>query len=632
MKKIKYILFVLLAFFIFNVDAKAFEADYSVKNYYMDATITSNGDLKVREALVTKGDINGYERELYFSNSKLSSSKYFNFENNSIYNPSDITDFNVSAYKVNKNDSFDDVLDSDPTYFEKVSSASSGTSGKYTLAEYTNQAVIRTYNSCQSCTVAFYLEYTVKDVVVLHNDVAEVYYQIIGEDFWDDIDNVEIRVHLPEQDKSENFRVWAHGNLAGEIWKNDDKDGMTLTISNLRSGEGVDFRTTFDTSLVDETLIEKQTGIDATDGILEVEQERADEANRKREKQKLIIKILQYIAVGYLIMLVILWIYIGNKYDKEYKSEFDGEYYREFIEDYDVEVIDYLFNKTITPNAMSASIMNLIYKKKISAEKLGEKDYTFTLITRDGLSDNENKLVDFLFEKVGNDTTFTTKELKAYAKSTSTYSKFQSSYDSWKNAVVKEGVKQQFYESVGRGKVIGVLYSILGFIIFVISLQLVDGFILGHILILPALIFFIYCCSFTRKTKKGIEHYNKWKAFKKFLTDFGSFSDKELPEVILWERYLVYAVVFGIANKVQKDMNVKIQEMEELNPGMNYHTFIAYDYLRMSHIVNSSVSSAVSAAASTQAAQAARSSGSGGGGGFSGGGGFGGGGGGGHGF
>jgi ribonucleoside-diphosphate reductase alpha chain len=38
-----------------------------------------------------------------------------------------------------------------------------------------------------------------------------------------------------------------------------------------------------------------------------------------------------------------------------------------------VEVIDYLMNSNITPNAMSASIMNLIYKKNIKAEKILEQ-------------------------------------------------------------------------------------------------------------------------------------------------------------------------------------------------------------------------------------------------------------------
>ena len=128
---------------------------------------------------------------------------------------------------------------------------------------------------------------------------------------------------------------------------------------------------------------------------------------------------------------------------------------------------------------------------------------------------------------------------------------------------------------------------------------------------------------------KGREHYLKWKAFKNFLKDFGSFKDKELPEVKLWEKYLVYATVFGLAKEVQKTMRVKLTE---LGYDATYvHSYWYYNDFYMGNVISNSISKAHS---NSNAAIAASSSSSGGGygGGFSGGGGFGGGGGSGHGF
>ena len=130
-----------------------------------------------------------------------------------------------------------------------------------------------------------------------------------------------------------------------------------------------------------------------------------------------------------------------------------------------------------------------------------------------------------------------------------------------------------------------------------------------------------------RKSKKGIEHYAKWKAFKNFLNDFGSFSTKELPEVILWERYLVYATIFGLAKKVQKDMNVKIKEIDVSN--MNNNTYIFINNYNFSSILNDSVNQAYNGAQRAITRESTSSSGGsfgGHGGGFSSGGGFGGGG------
>ena len=152
-------------------------------------------------------------------------------------------------------------------------------------------------------------------------------------------------------------------------------------------------------------------------------------------------------------------------------------------------------------------------------------------------------------------------------------------------------------------------------------------------LIVPCIAFVIYVLAFKRRTKKGNEHYVRWKAFKNFLEDFGNFSIKELPEIELWEKYLVYAVLFGIADKVQKVMNVKIKEFSN-DVVLDSDLLVYNNFYHMSYVVNSSVNSAISAASRASASKAISTSSSGGGfgGGFSSGGGFGGGGRGGGGF
>ena len=42
----------------------------------------------------------------------------------------------------------------------------------------------------------------------------------------------------------------------------------------------------------------------------------------------------------------------------------------------------------------------------------------------------------------------------------------------------------------------------------------------------------IYPFTITKRTLKGNDHYYKWKAFKRFLLDFGRFNEKELPEIL----------------------------------------------------------------------------------------------------
>lgn len=638
----KLYLFLILLIFPFIAHA---EVDYDITDYYITSDIEVAGGLKIKELVVLDGTFNGYERNIVYRNDSLEEWKAgnVNFEKSSIYNAVGIDNLKVAAMKVNGNVSFD-TMKNISNYASEVDSANLGESNVYTATKNSNGIDVRMYMPANNEKVAFYLEYVVANAVVMHNDVAELYFPFIGDKFSDDIDNVNVQVFLPAADTSNNFRIWAHGPLSGEInkYQNENKEniGLIASIKDLKANTGFDIRVTFDKSLILVPQFLHHSNEDALDKILEVENKRADDANAKRKKIKAVYYSIKYAAIGYLIFLIVMWIYIYVKFDKEYKADFKNKYNREFIDDYNVEVIDYLFNKNITPNAMSASIMNLVYKKNISVEEMPsdkkKKEYTFKLLNKENLSKSEEYLIEFLFDTVGNGSVFTTKKLKDYAKSTSSYSTFTSKYSTWKNNVIQEGQQQNFYESNTKIKFIGLIIALIGGLIFVTNILCNTDILIAYALIIPIVIFAIYIMTFNRRTKNGNEDYAKWKAFKNFLNDFGTFDIKELPEITLWERYMVYATIFGLAKKFQKSMNVYIQELDPngtLYP-YYYNSWMYYDLnYAVADSVNSAVNSAVNYSINTANANSSYSSGSGFGGGFSsgGGGGFGGGGGG-HGF
>ena len=638
----KLYLFLILLIFPFIAHA---EVDYDITDYYITSDIEVAGGLKIKELVVLDGTFNGYERNIVYRNDSLEEWKAgnVNFEKSSIYNAVGIDNLKVAAMKVNGDVSFD-TMKNISNYASEVDSANLGESNVYTTTKNSNGIDVRMYMPANNEKVAFYLEYVVANAVVMHNDVAELYFPFIGDKFSDDIDNVNVQVFLPAADTSNNFRIWAHGPLSGEInkYQNENKEniGLIASIKDLKANTGFDIRVTFDKSLILVPQFLHHSNEDALDKILEVENKRADDANAKRKKIKAVYYSIKYAAIGYLIFLIVMWIYIYVKFDKEYKADFKNKYNREFIDDYNVEVIDYLFNKNITPNAMSASIMNLVYKKNISVEEMPsdkkKKEYTFKLLNKENLSKSEEYLIEFLFDTVGNGSVFTTKKLKDYAKSTSSYSTFTSKYSTWKNNVIQEGQQQNFYESNTKIKFIGLIIALIGGLIFVTNILCNTDILIAYALIIPIVIFAIYIMTLNRRTKNGNEDYAKWKAFKNFLNDFGTFDIKELPEITLWERYMVYATIFGLAKKVQKSMNVYIQELDPngtLYP-YYYNSWMYYDLnYAVADSVNSAVNSAVNYSINTANANSSYSSGSGFGGGFSsgGGGGFGGGGGG-HGF
>lgn len=639
MKKILVLIISLFSFI--SVNYAVSNVNYKIDDYIVDSRIDISGNMVVREVIKVKGSFNGYIRDLKYknSNNKVFDKSIDSFYGSSIYDASNIEVRKVGTINYDKELDFN-VFDQSVNKFTMNDSCTVN-KGCYEKSDITDGVSLKMYNETNNSSTYFYIEYLLGNVVVIHEDIAEVYFNFVGDMFDDDINKYKLRVVLPDKTK-ELVRVWAHGPLNGNVSPIKDENGYYyggyLEINDLYSNTPVDMRLTFDKNLilVDHPYLKKSEVL-ALDKILEVENLRADKANKEREKAKFFMYGSYALGSVYLVLLVLLFVYIYIKYDKELKTNFDMEYNREFINDYDVTNIEYLFDKKITEKAFSTSILNLIYKKNIKIEQIDKKDYKLIKVNTDNVSESEEYLMKMIFDNIGNKEYVLLSQIKKYAKEIhGTTSEFLTSFTTWQNKVTSESIKNNFYESNTKIKVLGVLFSLVGYLVFYVMVRF-NGFNLFSIIIfICALVFMIYVLIFNKRTKRGAEDYQKWKAFKRFLEDFGRFDEKELPEIVLWERYLVYANIFGIADKVGKTMKIKFNEINTNNQYSNGD--LLFDYMmwnNLNHSINNTVRSSVSTARTVvneAIAKSSSSSGGGFGGGFSSGGGFGGGGGGGRGF
>lgn len=617
------IIFSLLCFLCLPIISLA--ANYNITNYYIKANINDNGDMDVSELLVLHGTFNGYERDLVYKNSS----------SDSIYNASDIT--NLEIYSGSVTNVSMATFDQDFDLSTEDYSAVSGDRNKYILSNIEGGIRARMYYRTDSASTAFLIKYTLKDVMILHNDCAEIYWNFIGTGFEDSIRDLQIEVTYPEKLELDDFNWWFHGDLTGNSHYDNSGDTTKViaSVNHIYAGSAVDFRTLIPKDAVLSSSITKKTSEDVRKSIIAHEDEIVANDLKLIKRNKILYYVFYVLTICYFICLVLAWIYAYRKYDKERKPKFNLEYNREFIDDYSVEDIDYLMHKNITPNAMSASIMNLIYKKNIKAEKLPDKknNFKFTLLSSENVTASEASLIKFLFEEVGSNGEFTSSSLKAYASSTSTCDSFMSEYNIWKNKVLNDAKSQGFYDTLSGKIKPGFIMLFIAFVIYFFGRLVFNVQIfLMNFLFVGAAIFIIYLGTISKRSERGAEDYAKWKAFKKFLNDFGDFSVKDLPEIILWERYLVYATIFGLASKVQKAMNVKIQEIDTSTYGGNVYMF---NDINIAPMISSSINSAYTGAQNAinrNSIEASGGSFGGHGGGFSSGGGFGGGGGGGRGF
>lgn len=607
----KYILFFLLLIIPFKV-----YASYTSK-YYVDVTVNEDGSLTFKEMISFDGSYNYFERRLYLKGNykQFTGNSPSDFYGTDIYNASEIT--NICASSVPKEITDFDYVDNHNYCFDLTTNGYKGQKNKYTYDDTTSNKIIRIYNP-SSQNENFYLEYTIKDAVVIHNDVAELLYNF---EWSEDILDYQVYLHLPND--STTFRIYSHGPMQGENSLIDKKTAYAYW-KDLEANAKTDIRIIFDKSLVPNG--NKKSNVDALDKIVSYETDLANTQNELREnlKQDLIRNAVYYTeyaeqhptrssynnAYNYVELLeettlkqellerlekvldkvsrqekivrtinltiISIWflglIYLLYKFykyhDKEYANNLPSEYYRDLPNAYGPEILGYLLTRSnIKSDYLSASIMELIRKKSLKIDNDYSDKKKFKIIDLKNeevdkdLTSSEILLKKWFINDVGNGEYVTNDDIKKASKND--YEDFLSNYSTWKNDVIARGKAMNFYENNTWNKTKYSLYCLLGILIYllVIKIDNTSNYTLIYTLCLPiSIISFIYIVFSTKKTKEGNDDYNKWMAFKKFLLDFGRFQEKELPEIYLWEHFLVYATAFGIADKVRKSMEMKIKE------------------------------------------------------------------------
>lgn len=638
MRKIRLILFSLFIMFL-----PIFVYADGTARYYIEVNVLDTGDAEIKELKLMDGVYKGYKTSIrYKSNglSKFDGSKS-SFEGSDIYNASALTDVKVYDVKFTTTDF--SIINNKNREFVLVNSAEKGDYGVYTKTTNSEGIEILSYQPSVYKRASL-VTYTLKDLVVVHNDIAEIAHDFIGTDYAEEINNLIIRINLPSSSKE--LRIFSHGPLNGKNRIIDDKS-VEITYETLDKENAVDGRVVFDKSIVPNAT--KKSNVDGLGKILEVEKERANYANklreaaRKREKMLQTLAIIMEILLGiWLIGLIVIVYKFYNKNDKEYRSEFNGKYFRDFPEEYTPSTVSYLMNKSINNLSFNAGILDLIRKKAITIEEVTidkkgllknkqQKDYKLSRnmnFNLDTLSTSEKKLFNLLIGTVGNGDYVILGDMKEFSKDYNNAKRLISGYDGWRYACESEAETEEFYENTKKEKTNCILYSLI--FIPITFLALLCGSNMGRVLLIDlfGILAIIYFSSATKRTKKGNEQYHKWKGLKNFLADFGRLDEKDLPEIKLWERYLVYATMFGLAVKVQNAMKMNLERM-------NYSDNIDFTYLyfdnyyfsnSMTNAVNSSLSSARGTISTHELASSSDSSSGGYGGGSSfGGGGFGGG-------
>lgn len=637
MKKTKKILIILMFLILFIIlgNNKSNAGSLYLNNLDFNAQINQDGSMNVTETW----NISIYETNTLFKTFKTDKSKY-----------SSITNVQVSEVTGSTEKSFKEINSLMYHVTKDCYYGLKNDNGNFEIAWGVGL-------DDSSADKIYKISYKVNDAIAKYQDYAELYWQFVGSDFEIDCKKVTGTIVLPQNVSSkEDIRVWGHTEgLNGEIYATTSSK-IEFEVNKFYAGSYIEVRSLFPTAIV--TNSGRTYSKNILDEVISEETKWADEANARRQKAESTKKIVNIVFV---ILIAIIDVVLLKKSIKilkkasektKIKPSQDIEYFREMPrKNVTPAQALYVYNETLTNvstnqmgNIFSATLLDLCLKKYIEFEEnpSDKKNIIIKILKKEvdeKLEKSEKIIFQYIVGAAKGNLQLTIKDIEKYMKKHST--NLVELKDDVEKASVKELEQNGLYDAeeakekrnYDNKSIVSITMTIVVFfVVFGLMPALID-YISGKVLFIGILSIIAlsilknisvrkYAKKINVYTQKGIDEKQEWRGLKKYMEDFSMLDKREIPEIVIWEQFLVYATAFGIADKVIKQLKVVYKE---LGRSLDFDdSSYGYMYFMMNNNFSSSFTNSMSSAFTSAYASnysSSYSSGSGFGGGFSGGGG-----------
>ena len=467
--------------------------------------------------------------------------------------------------------------------------------GKYYAEEIKNNVVevaFGTGKKKSSGNVKFQISYKINNVINSYEDCQEFYWKFLDKSNGMMCKNISGTITLPRNlSNSENLLVWGHGNINGRI----DKSGtnkVKFKIKNFSAGNMLEIRVVTKEKMFN---VEGKT-FTMLNGIQKEETRWASKTNENIKENRIILIIILSIEVIILLFIfkdIKTYFYInksGNKIEKrnlEYFRDIPREETSTPGEGAFLYYFDNNFNWTDgkQSDVLAANILNLCLKGYISFEKkLEDKIYISILKGKEDLKEDEKEIYNLIKDAIGKKESIEVKELQDFAKKN--YDKYSAHVRSMvkhiKENLYSENIidkkQEKLYDktysptpTIFAGIFMAIIIFILMSLLPIIDVGYLAAFgisirnnLLEIILVLVPIIALLIILEQNRKkargnlyklTQKGEDEQAEWKGLSKYLKHYSLLNERGVFDIIIWEKYLVYATAFGISEKVIEELH-----------------------------------------------------------------------------
>jgi uncharacterized membrane protein len=436
---------------------------------------------------------------------------------------------------------------------------------------------VEVYGLWTDTTVAYTLSYRLTNAAVRWADTSELYWFAVAKNWGAATGSTQATIRLPAGVKADQVKVWVHGPLTGSSHINDDAS-VSFSVSDLPANSPVEPRLLFPAEALSGVQASSEPRLQK---VLDEEGALADAANAQREAAKRQVEEDRRIAaviawVGAFVALLLLGIvvFLFFRYGREYRPTFAGKYFREVPEQLHPALVSHLMSMgTVQDEAISASLMDLADRGVVrmepttveSAGLFGTKSEPTYLMTLDTskwatLPPLDQQLLTLLFTTIAGDSTLTVAEMKDWAKANA--QEFQDGLNEFKAAVAAEADARGFLEKSGKTA------STVAWVLTVLAVFAgCGGAVFGENLVVGVLAVAVLATmgalsvNMSRRSTAASELHAKYAALRNYLRDFSRLQEAPPSSVVLWNQFLVLAVVFGIADAVIAQLKVAVPQV-----------------------------------------------------------------------
>ena len=419
----------------------------------------------------------------------------------------------------------------------------------------------------------FSIAYTMHGVATAYDDVIDVNVQVWGDQWPVGASEVTARVQVPGSPQPGDVYVWGHPyGIDGSTSLGETGVDPSLVARNVPSESWVEMRTVFPTELVDSTDGARRIRTDGLQTILDEETRFAEEneAADAAARTGFIIGVSAALALA-----VGLGLFTYLKYGREPRVHYDLDYeHGPPTNRPPAEVGALLSQGKVTEREFTATLFDLIRQGAISANPVQTTRSTWGGLRQESISDLELDLTDKTTGFRDYEQSVLTVVGRVLDDGPRPLHEFRSDIrdDAEANAATYKSFRSNVLDAIGRAKLLDVRGNVASILTIVVAGLLVAGsfFVLPGLLgdrpggaamavligvgMLVGAIVLIVVLSFRRvrvkRTKMGALEAARWEAFKRYLIDFSRIEEAPAISLELWDKFLIYAITFGVAQEV----------------------------------------------------------------------------------